>query len=313
MNWRSLRVRTRSRDLVVVPNSVIGKETLINFSRPTRVHAESHVLGFSYDDPPNKVKRILLQVALSTRGVLAEPQPRVRTQNYAAWAIEYQVRFFIDDYDRVQDINDEFMTQVWYAARRNGLEIPFPIQTSYEYKMPPKPAPAGKSAAVALSAIPVFVPMSPEEMESLSHDAVRQDFGNGELIVRQGDPGDALYVILDGTAVVWITDADGAERQVARLGRGEFFGEMALLTGEPRTANVTAAEDLSVLVIYKEAMQAMLARRPALAQEMAEIVEARRQGLRAISELKTAAPEQRERIQRGAGELLGRIKRFLGF
>ena len=66
MNWRSVRVRTRGRDLVVVPNSVIGKETLINLSRPTRAHAETHLLGFSYDDPPNKVKRVLLGVVRST-------------------------------------------------------------------------------------------------------------------------------------------------------------------------------------------------------------------------------------------------------
>jgi small-conductance mechanosensitive channel len=77
MNWRSVRVRTRARDLVVVPNSVIGKETLINLSRPTRTHGETHTLGFSYDDPPNKVKRVLSRVVLSTRGVLADPPPAI--------------------------------------------------------------------------------------------------------------------------------------------------------------------------------------------------------------------------------------------
>jgi small-conductance mechanosensitive channel len=75
MNWRSVRVRTRGRDLVIVPNSVIGKETLVNLSRPTRVHAEAHVLGFSYDDPPNTVKRVLLQVGARRAAMLAEPAP----------------------------------------------------------------------------------------------------------------------------------------------------------------------------------------------------------------------------------------------
>jgi hypothetical protein len=67
MNWRSVRVRTRARDLVIIPNSVIGKETLVNMSRPTKAHAESHVLGFSYDNAPNKVKRVLMGVVRSTR------------------------------------------------------------------------------------------------------------------------------------------------------------------------------------------------------------------------------------------------------
>jgi small-conductance mechanosensitive channel/CRP-like cAMP-binding protein len=314
MNWRSLRVRTRERDMVIVPNSVIGKETLINFSRPTRVHAEGHVIGFGYDDPPNKVKRVLMQVALSTRGVLANPPPQIRTVNYAAYSIEYQCRYFIEEFERVREINDEFMTQVWYAAKRNGLTIPFPVQTSYEYHMEmPAPAAKGSGGAEVLGSVPVFVPLGAEELAALARDAVKQDFGRGERIVRQGDAGDALFVILSGTAVVSITDEHGGEREVARLARGEFFGEMALLTGEARTANVTAIEDLQVLVIYKEALAAMMARRPELATEIAEIVAARRVGLRAVADIRTAPPEKKAQIQSGASELLGRIKRFLGF
>jgi len=216
-----------------VPNSVIGKETLINLSRPTRVHAESHVLGFSYDAPPNEVKRVLLEVARSTRGVLVEPPPVVRTLTYAAYAIEYQVRFFIDDYVRQMEINDDFMTRVWYAARRNGLVIPFPTQTTYEYRREtPEPEPEERPADV-LARIPLFVPLEPAELESLSSTCERLEFGRGERIVQQGDPGDALYVVLAGTARVTVRTADGTEREVAGLTRGEFFGEMALLTGEP--------------------------------------------------------------------------------
>src|SRR5688572_18273910 len=167
MNWRSVRVRTRGRDMVIVPNSVIGKETLVNLSRPTRVHAESHVLGFSYDDPPNTVKRVLLQVVRATRGILPEPAPAVRTVAYSAYSIDYQVRFFIDDFARQQEINDEFMTRVWYAAKRNGLTIPFPTQTSFEYHVEAPAARAGEPPADVLARVPIFVPLSPAELASL--------------------------------------------------------------------------------------------------------------------------------------------------
>ncbi|MFO1051795.1 MAG: mechanosensitive ion channel family protein [Planctomycetota bacterium] len=313
MNWRTVRVCTRSQDMVVLPNSVVGKETLVNLSRPTRVHGESHLIGFSYDDAPNKVKRILHQVALSTRGVLAQPAIAVRTKNYAAYSIEYEVRFFIEDYARQQEINEEFMTKVWYAAKRNGLTIPFPIQTSFEFHAPmPEPRSPRVPAADALAKVPVFFPLAPEELQALSRDAVLQDYGRGERVVHQGDPGDSLFLIQDGTAVVSVRDEHGAEREVARLSRGEFFGEMAVLTGEPRTASVTAVEDMHVLVVHKSTLQEMFERRPALAQEMAEIMEARRQGLRAIQEMKIAPPEQRARIQQGAGELVRRIRHFFG-
>jgi small-conductance mechanosensitive channel/CRP-like cAMP-binding protein len=315
MNWRSVRVRTRGRDLVIVPNSVIGKETLVNLSRPTRVHAETHVLGFSYDDPPNTVKRVLLQVVRATRGVLAEPAPVIRTTAYSAYSIDYQVRFFIDDYARQQTINDEFMTRVWYAARRNGLTIPFPTQTSFEYhREEPTNGPLVPAEDV-LAGVPIFVPLSPAELASLAVECERLDFGRGERVVHQGEPGDAMYVVLKGSAVVTLAAADdpgGAEREVARLARGEFFGEMALLTGEPRSASVTAAEDLAVLVIHKDALQTTLQSRPGLVQEMAEIVEARRAGLRAIRALHSAPPEQTAAVKRSAGELAQRMLRFFG-
>lgn len=313
MNWRSVRVRTRTMDLIVVPNSSVGKETLTNYSRPTRIHGESHMLGFSYDDPPNKCKRILMQVALSTRGVLANPAPAVRTVKYGDFTIDYQVRFFLDDYDRVLEINDEFMTKVWYAAKRNKLTIPFPIQTTFEHRIRGEPPHERHGhPSEALTKVPVFVPLSNEELEALGRNAVRQDYGRGERVVHQGDTGDSLYLIQDGNAVVSIRDEHGGEREVARLSRGEFFGEMAVLTGEVRTASVSAVDDLSVLVVYKEALQDMLQKRPALAQEMAEIMAARKQGLRAIQDMRTAPPEQRARIQSGAGELLKGIKRFFG-
>ena len=312
-NWRALRLRTRDNSLVIVPNSILSGETIRNYSRPTAVHAENVHVGFSYDDPPNKVKRILQKVALSTRGILADPAPVVRTKAYADFYINYEVKLYLEEYDRLPDILEEFMTQVWYAAKRNRLTIPFPIRQVYKTEMP---AASSLSQSLdfkkALSGVPVFVPLDPEEMLAIARDAVVLSFGKGERVVRQGDEGDALYIILEGKAVVSVGDERGTEREVARLSRGEFFGEMALLTGEPRTANVTAIDDLTVIVVYKEALQGLLARRPGLATEIAEIVEARRQGLRAVSELRGLTQEKREQIRDGATQLVNRIKRFLG-
>jgi len=313
MNWRSVRVRTRDQDLVVVPNSVIGKETIVNLSRPSRAHGERVTLGFGYDDPPNKVKRIMQSVALRTRGVVAQPTPVVHVVKYNDFTIDYEVWFFIEDFEREPEVLDEFMTMVWYAAKRNGLTIPYPIQTAFETSVEPVPKPdVQRTFRDSLGGVPVFVPLSPEELESLSHDAMREDYGRGERVVSQGDKGDSFFLIQEGTAIVSARDAENAEREVARLGRGEFFGEMSALTGEVRSASVTAADDLGVLVLHKSAFRRMLAARASLAQEMAEIVEARRQGLRAVQDMRGVPTEQRESIRRGASELVGRIKRFLG-
>jgi small-conductance mechanosensitive channel/CRP-like cAMP-binding protein len=313
MNWRSVRIRTRERDLFVVPNSVVGKETLVNLSRPTRAHVETHTLGFSYDDAPNKVKRVLLEVVHATRGALASPPPEVLTRKYADWAIEYEVRYYIDDYERQLTINDEFMTRVWYAAKRHGLTIPFPTQVEIGIEPPAKADP--RDHAATLAAIPVFVPLSPAELDELAMLCPRQGFGAGERVVRQGNDGDTMFVIVEGTAVVTVDAPGGApadEREVAQLHRGDFFGEMALLTGEARTANVTALDDLVVVVVGKAALQTMFGKRPALAHEIAEIVATRRQGLKAVQDAPSAAMPAAAAAPRAATELLQRIRRFFG-
>lgn len=313
INWRSVRLRTRERGMVVIPNLLIGKERFENFSRPTRLQGHKAYVGFSYDDPPNKVKRVLHKVALNTRGVLAEPSPSIRVVLYADFAVNYEIRYYVEDFERLREIDDELMTQVWYAARRNGLTIPYPIRTVYKTELPPPAAADGRrDLRQVLAAIPVFVPLAPEEVEALARDAQVLQFARGERVVHQGEPGDALYVIKNGNCVVSLTADDGVEKEVARLHRGEFFGEMALLTGEPRTANVTAAEDLEVVVIYKEAVKALLERRPALAQEIAEIVEARRLGLRVAQSIKALPAADAEKVRSGAGTLVRRIKHFLG-
>lgn len=313
VTWRSVHLRTRDRDLVILPNSMLSKETIRNYSRPTRVHAEYYEIGFSYDDPPNKVKRVLQRAALATRGILSDPSIQVRTISYADFAINYQVRFFLEDFQRLPEIRDEFSTRIWYAAKRNGLTIPFPIRTVYKTELPaPKVPEPGRDARHAIASVPVFVPLSEEEMDRIGAGALVQHYGAGERIVAQGDPGDSLFLIRQGKAVVSYRDEQQAEREVARLSRGEFFGEMALLTGEPRSANVTAVEDVEALVLSKEALQELLQRRPALAQEMAEIMEARRQGLKTIKEIKALPPAAQAELRDRTGELVGRIRRFLG-
>ena len=82
INWRAVRLRTRDNDLVVIPNGVLGKGIIHNFSQPTALHAERLEVSFSYGDPPNRVRRVLDEIALATEGVSQDPPPDVRTLRY---------------------------------------------------------------------------------------------------------------------------------------------------------------------------------------------------------------------------------------
>ncbi len=99
----------------------------------------------------------------------------------------------------------------------------------------------------AVAAIPFFSPLEEETRKELADSATLHVFNGGEMIIREGDPGRSIYVILDGKIRVFSRDHHGEEMELANLGASQFFGEMSFLTGKPRSCSV-AAEDTSVIV-----------------------------------------------------------------
>lgn len=111
---------------------------------------------------------------------------------------------------------------------------------------------------VVLRNIPLFSGLDEGELERLSRVSARRRAERGEFIVRAGESTDSLYVLLSGRAKVTNSDEEGREIILAFLGAGEFFGEMGLLDGSPRSADVVAQEACELLVLGKEEFQRCL-------------------------------------------------------
>lgn len=285
INWRSVHLLTRELEMLVIPNAVLAGATIRNYRRPQKMHVEVVEVGFSYDDPPNKVKRIMRETALSTKGVLDKPKPEIQTIAYDDSSIGYKVRLFLADYDKVPQIRDEFMTRVWYAAERHNLNIPFPIRTLYHN--PPAKINSGTVVADRLSAIanlPYFTTISPEILADLAHFADSQYFGEGEKVITQGMYSAQFFVIIKGNGIVTLhLDGSLLEQEVAQLSPGDFFGESGLSGKNISPVSVTALSDLELLVLPIENLQSVLEQSSRLRQEIGAVIESRR---KVISRLK---------------------------
>ena len=123
-----------------------------------------------------------------------------------------------------------------------------------------------------LQTIPAFRSLAEREVSRLSSQCEPVQFAAKAQVIRRGDPGDAMYVVKEGIVRIPILDDSGREKFVARLGKGEFFGEMALLTGEPRNADVFAETDAECLVIRRAPLQAFLHKHTAVASFLTEIL-----------------------------------------
>jgi small-conductance mechanosensitive channel/CRP-like cAMP-binding protein len=267
INWRSVRIVTRELNEITVPNLSIGKEKILNFSNPTRLHGLKVTFGFSYDAPPNSVKEMLLATACDTPKVLHDPAPDARTIEFAAYAVTYELRFFIADYEDIVDVRNDLLTRVWYAAQRHGLHIPYPITTLYKTEVPyvAKNGAETERLMEALRSSELFKSLSHSEIATLAAEVSLQRFAKGERLIREGGIGDHFFILIDGQCSVEVRSSDGTLVPVAAISGGSVIGEMSLLAGTPRTANVTAQGDVFAARIGKEALTHLLSRREDLA------------------------------------------------
>ncbi len=111
----------------------------------------------------------------------------------------------------------------------------------------------------------MFEQLEGEDLEQLSALLRTRRYAKGEVIFHQGDVGRALYVIRKGEVAIRLSSPDGKEVILALLDRGDFFGELALLDGEPRSTDAVAREETDLLSIQREDFHAFLNARPKVA------------------------------------------------
>jgi small-conductance mechanosensitive channel/CRP-like cAMP-binding protein len=303
VTWRATKIRTKNGNLVTLPNNVVAREPISNFTEPTAPTRLVVEVGASYGTPPNVVREALLAALRRTPRVLAAPAADVLLHEFAASAITYRVRFWLDDYELEEETREAARTAIYYEFARRNIEIPWPIQIEYSREEIVEPAEAKLARfEQVLTRVPVLAALFVEGRRALAADAVEQTYADGEVIVREGDGGDSMFVVCSGE--VRITVANGHE--VARTKEGGYFGEMSLLTGEPRSATVSAAGDCTVLEIKAMAFREYVTTHPEIIDHLAAAAAGRRRELdQSRAAAAVASPEARR-------SLADRMRRFFG-
>jgi len=313
IGWRSTRLITKDGDTLFLPNSQLLSGEVLNLSRPTGAHRVSVQVNVHDRHAPGTVRQVLTDAIREVPGVLAYPPPDCVVAEFGEVAIVYAVRYWLAEFERDAAIAGDVRARLWYAMRRARLESP-PLRAVLAQRIEATP-PTTSADEVAerkalLRAAEIFSPLDDPALDRLAGRMRRLDFTAGEPIVRQGEPGDALYLVHRGEVGVRI-QVDGSTSEVATIGPGNVFGEMALLTGEPRTASCTARTEVTCYVIDRAAFEGVLAERPDIAEHLSAALAARQTALEAQREgLSAAAHARREADQRS--HLRTRIRELFG-
>jgi len=275
ITWRATRLRTKNGDAVIVPNNIVSKEAITNFSEPagpTRLFVE---VGASYHAPPNDVKAAILAALRDAPLALANPAPEIVVADFGASAITYRIKFWVADWGNDDPARDQVRTSVYYAFRRGGIEIPYPIQVT---RRAPKAAALVSDAdrAAWIETVDLFTPLSAVDRALLAGVSRDRLYGAGQTVVRQGDTGDSMFVV--GRGSVRVTILPGAT-EVATISAGGYLGEMSLLTGQPRTATVSAITDCLLLEISAADFRRIALAQPAVVEQVTAVVAERQAGL----------------------------------
>jgi small-conductance mechanosensitive channel/CRP-like cAMP-binding protein len=310
IHWGSTKLRTNDAITMHIPNNEIVKHTIINLNYPTRLHFKRLNIGVEYGVPPNRVKDALFRATIQVPGVEKNPPPAIYLSEYADSAIIYQIKFGMTTHQGYYEVRDGIYTNAWYELKRRKINIPFPIRTLHlERKRPVSMEDALAPARAMLRREALFSCLTDDQINTLLHEAEINHFGRGEAVIEEGANGDSMFILVRGSAQVSVSK-NGALVRVGVLRQGDCFGEMSLLTGEPRTATVRADKDCEVLEISKPVMADLLRDAPECLTQLSALLAHRK--METEGKLKEAqGPEEEEKMEREyTASFLKRLRSF---
>ena len=308
---RSTIVRTITGVFVIVPNDRFVENDIVNWSYQDPRCGLKIPISVAYGSDTVLVTEALLAAARKESKVLSYPCPKVLFTRFGENALEFTLIVWIDDPTEQSLITSSLNFLIEAEFRCRGIQIPFPqrdlhirnpealstlLQTSQSSnvsngKIPIQDARVTENKKLysksaknwtlrdLLRRVSYFEKCSNVELRQLIEEGYRQVFRSDQIICRENEPGDSFYIILSGSVEVFSEQAD---KYIATRSAGEFFGEMSLLMGIPRTASVRALEDTILFVVDRNNLQNLLIQHRGLADRISEELSKRQESLRGL-------------------------------
>ena len=287
VNWRSTKIRTFENTEVVIPNELVAKSTLQNWSRPDKEMMSEgfHIFNTMHFHPKHDPKYIstLLQNALSKvtpiDGRQALDLQWVKFIDVDEFGLKFAVAFDCTKRLLKSSQQNLVLTEIHQALSHAGISMSVGRLTSHldqdvglnalsdVFRQPTDFDPDIKDTLnpynetvrnkALLRKVPIFTSLDEKELLSLAKDCSRKSIKASSTVCEEGSEGGSLFILVDGVVSVDKVGANSEGIHIAKLGVGDVFGEMSLMTGEPRSASVKALTNTVVLEIDKEIIRTL--------------------------------------------------------
>jgi small-conductance mechanosensitive channel len=318
IRWRQTSIETRNWDTVVIPNGALMKSQVVILGRragQSRQHRQWVYFNVDYRYAPTQVIAAVEKAlrAEPIANVAGEPLPHCLVTDFKDSYATYAARYWLTDLALTDPTDSIVRSRIYSALRRVEIPLSIPAQSIFvtedtDLRRERKRKEEIDRRLEAICGIELFQPLSDEEKRRLAARLKSTPFVAGEAMTRQGDQAHGLYIIVEGEAEVHVK-IEGKSEKVATLTGGDYFGEMGLMTGEPRTATVIAQTDMKCYRLDKESFHDILHERPKMAEDISHTLARRRVELGAVREA-LAEDIIHQRMQHTQPALLQRIRDF---
>ena len=312
INWRATTVLTNDQVELVIPNGVLAKTTIRNFTKPTKVSRRTVEVEAPYDVSPRRVEEALLSAAHAVQGLLASPPPAVLVRRFGESGIVYHLNIWIDDFSIRDRVESSVRQRVWSAFQRAGISIPFPVRTVHVHAVTPesqaeelKQEVESRKASLEEVDFIAALPEAPRaRLAALSRTC---HFMPGEVVIRQGDPGSELFIVQKGEVTV-LVGAAGERLRGGAARPWEVFRGNVLDDGRAARGDGAGDDGHRARRGRQAGIQEVLAKEPRLAESITRALVERQSALE--ENLSMRASRTRDEVAEKSTALLAKIREF---
>ena len=317
IRWRYTAIETRGRETVIVPNSALmkGRFAVIGArDAPALRWRRAMVFSLSSNQGARRMADVLVRAVCDAGigNVAAEPPPTALLMALLPNGGDFMLRYWLTNPEFDDSTDSEVRMHCEAALKRAGIHIAMPAEERFVIKENEsfrRARDAGEHHAriEALQKVDIFHSLSADELNELVAHLVHAPFVAGDVMTRQGAIAHWLYLIVKGVAEVWVAEENSGQKLVSTLKDGQVFGEMGMMTGEPRRATVIAQTDIDCYRLDKEGFRHILAARQDIAAEISGVLANRNLAL-----AKHLAAAGNAATPRSKADVLARIREFFG-
>jgi small-conductance mechanosensitive channel len=320
IGWRHTVVETRDGDTIVVPNATLLSSSLVLLGRrdgQQRPHRITVPFQIDHHHDPEHVISVVTEALLRSplSNVATSPPPDCiltdLARDYRDGYALYAVRYWIVDLWPDEPTSSAVRARIHAALARAGIPLGRPmvhvLREDLEEHRRRIDAESWERARAAVRAVSLFDVLTEDERDSLAQSLETRQYSSGEIVTRQGDRSNHLYLLLAGEVEV---RTEGTTTAVAVLEAPDFFGEMGLLTGEARNASVVARGPVTCYRLAKSSFNTLIHARPDIAAALSARLVQRRMGLNVATGGEGKATEAN--AAREQARILARIRGFFG-